>query len=1636
MDVWFLLKEIGISFERDEECVRKGGKDMERKVFIAWLILLIGLLYPITGNAADVSNETELWNALSRRESYIRLTQQINITNTLTITDGTITLDLNGKTILYDRTGTSENAVAINVNGDNANVIIKNGTIEVRAGKGKKGTIAAPVHYDGYPGYNAVCVQWNKGGLLLVSIILVAKPGEGGEPYRTSGLFKGDKGAPGKAYTIDPNTGAVGDMLYGAYIEGASSDDYKNTDGYPGISTTNNTTNVKPTKYTAVFKVDGKNIKTFSYTLDGGFSYPTYEKKGYTLSSWTPSPSNVKYVTGIPVLTTHSATETIEFNATTSKNIYTINYEGLSDGSNDSRNIPTYDIDKGDFELYSPVKPKTGYDFSTWRDNKDAVTFITYDNVSTRSVDQIYTLTAQWTLHNYNVTFDVNVNGTKKAMFTINDTNFPEPDADQIPEGKYFEGWYIEGTNTKVEFPLKELKDLKLKAHWKDKTYYAFFYDGETEINKKPFTVTSGLASFENPKPKEGYIFDYWMDAPTKGNKITSIPTSIIGDKKIYASWTPIKYTLTYDLKGGSYAGDTTVTYTYNERAILFTSEQVSYAGHKFSGWKLDGKCITEAPVSGGIESDGGRKMSFTVFADWELINYDIVFNENGGTAVDDRQYNVKEGISAENMPKTERIGYTFAGWYNDQDEKVSSIPPGSKKLILMAKWELIVYNITYNLFGGTNPNDAHSTYTYEDMIDLPSPTKEHYDFGGWFADEELVNKPVSVIEKTSTGDKIFYAKWSPKTYKLTFNPTGGRISQTEQNYIYGEVTEFARQPYKDHYKFDGWYYDEACTKAYGSKIAADNSGDHTLYAKWKLEDYKIVLDSYNGEFPSGANVPTTYTYESTIEKLPEPIRQGFTFAGWYADDLLTKPVSSPVIKKGESGDKKFYATWDRGYQVIFTQPANGKITVSWNGSAVSPGTMIGKGESLAVTAEATNVNYELKQILINGKPFTSSPQLVTMPKEDLKITAEFTEASTPAAPAPEIIITPSGVDKFPKGEDVKVQLKKTDESTTLYYNLAGVEKKYEKEFVVASAQDTVLLKAIARKQGLRDGVTSRYIIFDNGKITLTFNLPLGVKAVNPSGGEVVTATTTGGSFEFELKVDREYYTNLDSMVVSANDSVIKAGSAGLYTLTNCTSDVTITVAGLKAKVCNVTLQQTDNGTISFTAGAEETTMEVEYGASVSVTAKADEDFKFLQWSTGSQSNPLKLTVDKDTTISARFINDYKAYAITLPQLEGVTVKPFTGYSTEVKKDGTFKFYLKLADGYREENPVVRANGEVLVKNKGGYAIYKVNKNISISVEGIVREPVTLKVPGNVNAKVVETMSNASKQEVYEETMILLHAEAPAGKIFDKWTDGKTDNPRMVPAVDAEQLHPLFTNKGDAAYAKVILNQSPGAGITAVNANIDGVKAGETVQLNVVLLPAYSQSEVTLTVDDEVLKPSVSLRAASETKTYMYSLPVKKDEITVKVSGMKLNTYNVSLAQTDGGVVYSNPAGTATHGDKIQLKAQPEPGMLFVKWWDGNTLNPYPYTVTADTEVKASFLGAESTVDNESIRKDDPIEITTDGNRLSIKVDKEYQVYIYNFGGGLYQKRKIPAGEYSMYLPSGEYLIKVGDDIVRKVIIL
>lgn len=80
-------------------------------------------------------------------------------------------------------------------------------------------------------------------------------------------------------------------------------------------------------------------------------------------------------------------------------------------------------------------------------------------------------------------------------------------------------------------------------------------------------------------------------------------------------------------------------------------------------------------------------------------------------------------------------------------------------------------YTINYELNGGTLEKGI-SSYTENDEVVLPIPTKEDTDFLGWYTEDTFTNK-VTKIEKGLTGDKTFYAKWGKLTAFAVYSEDG-----------------------------------------------------------------------------------------------------------------------------------------------------------------------------------------------------------------------------------------------------------------------------------------------------------------------------------------------------------------------------------------------------------------------------------------------------------------------------------------------------------------------------------------------------------------------------------------------------------------------------------------------------------------------------------------------------------------------------------------------------------------------------------------------------------------------------------------------------------------------------------------------
>lgn len=76
------------------------------------------------------------------------------------------------------------------------------------------------------------------------------------------------------------------------------------------------------------------------------------------------------------------------------------------------------------------------------------------------------------------------------------------------------------------------------------------------------------------------------------------------------------------------------------------------------------------------------------------------------------------------------------------------------------------VYTITYEDNGGTLASGAIKTgkYSRKSIVNLPQMEKEGYIFAGWYEASDFSGDPVTTIEKGSSGNKTFYARFVSST--------------------------------------------------------------------------------------------------------------------------------------------------------------------------------------------------------------------------------------------------------------------------------------------------------------------------------------------------------------------------------------------------------------------------------------------------------------------------------------------------------------------------------------------------------------------------------------------------------------------------------------------------------------------------------------------------------------------------------------------------------------------------------------------------------------------------------------------------------------------------------------------------------
>ena len=273
----------------------------------------------------------------------------------------------------------------------------------------------------------------------------------------------------------------------------------------------------------------------------------------------------------------------------------------------------------------------------------------------------------------------------------------------------------------------------------------------------------------------KGYHFDGYSTCGT-----TPIWTTTTGAKQSFLVQGAVElmthldanvYTVHFDANADGVTGQMNdQDMVYDEPQNLFAN-QFEFVGATFKGWD------TEADGSGTTFDDGAQfntdtwqslgypenGSTITLYAQWDITKYDIAYDLAGGALPAGKEnpdkYTVLDTVTLNNPEKTD---YDFTGWLGTDlstPTKEVTIEKGSTgNRAFNAVWSIKQYKVTFVDNGGTG-TDPQIVPIHKKAQRPEDPTRDGYDFDGWYADEALTT-PFD-FDQEITQDTDVYAKWS-----------------------------------------------------------------------------------------------------------------------------------------------------------------------------------------------------------------------------------------------------------------------------------------------------------------------------------------------------------------------------------------------------------------------------------------------------------------------------------------------------------------------------------------------------------------------------------------------------------------------------------------------------------------------------------------------------------------------------------------------------------------------------------------------------------------------------------------------------------------------------------------------------------
>ena len=487
-----------------------------------------------------------------------------------------------------------------------------------------------------------------------------------------------------------------------------------------------------------------------------------------------------------------------------------------------------------------------------------------------------------------------------------------ESEAFQLPipvrTGYIFLGWTGEGITEPqktIEIPQGSTGDRTYTANWQviEYTIITLLEGGNAGSSEVYFYTVEQTVTLPTPT-RTGYTFLGWTgEGITTPQPNVTIPKGSTGDKKYIENWELTEYNITMDLNGGS--GQEKVVYTMTDED--FELPTPTRNGYEFVGWT--GEDITTPQTSVKIPKGSTGNKAYT--ANWQVVEYTITLDTNGGPVVSPIKYTVEDLFT---LPYILRPGYEFAGWTLDGSGMLPFTPliiyPGTTgDLHYKAEWRLAEYTITMDLDGGSGQEKVVYTITDEEF-ELPTPTRNGYEFVGWTGERITTPRTSVKIPKGSTGNKAYTANWKVIRYTITLVTNGGAVIASIRYTVEDSVT-LPIPPDRPGYEFSGWVLDGSGQFPSTPMIIPKGStGDRIYKAEWRVATYTITYVSHGKAYNWVQYTINNQVYFGTPEEDPSYYLPGYTFVGWKIDGVEGTPRSY-MLPKGSYGNRTATMLWE-----------------------------------------------------------------------------------------------------------------------------------------------------------------------------------------------------------------------------------------------------------------------------------------------------------------------------------------------------------------------------------------------------------------------------------------------------------------------------------------------------------------------------------------------------------------------------------------------------------------------------------------------------------------------------------------------------------------------------------------------------